>query len=302
MPKPIPESQKVVQRHHEISASLVLRGMVLNLFLAVIKLSAGVLGHTYALIADGVESLLDVLSSLLVWFGFKVAVRPPDENHPYGHGKAESLAALAVTLFIFGAAAWIAWHAVDGIVTPHQSPHGATLLVLIFVVAIKLWFSRRMARAGEKAGSTALGVEAMHHYADALTSIAAFVGISIALLGGEGYEAADDWAALFACVIIVINGALLLARAVGDVMDVAVSDEFAQDVRDLAGGIPEVAEIDKCRVRKSGLNHLVDIHVRVNGNLSVRVGHEIAHKVKDVLMASSRHAITDVSVHIEPDD
>ncbi len=296
----VPESRKVVQRHHEASASLVLRGMLLNGFLAVIKLSAGVLGHTYALIADGVESLLDVLTSLLVWVGFKVAERPPDDNHPYGHGKAESLAAWAVTLFIFAAAGWIAWHAVVGIVSPSQPPHAATLLVLIFVVGIKFWFSRRMAEAGRKAGSTALGVEAMHHYADALTSIAAFIGISIALLGGEGYESADDWAALFACLIIVINGALLLARAVGDVMDVAVSEEFTRGVRNLALGIPEVVEIDKCRVRKSGLSHLVDIHVRVNGDLTVRVGHDIAHKVKDALMASDSHAITDVVVHIEP--
>lgn len=290
------------QRRAHDSANLVLRGIVLNLLLAVVKLAGGVLGHTYALIADGVESLLDVLSSILVWAGFKVAARPPDENHPYGHGKAESLAALAVALFIFVAAGWIAWHAVHEIITPHQSPHPATLLVLIFVVVLKLWYSRRMRRASEAVGSTALGAEALHHYSDALTSAAAFVGISISLVGGKGFEAADDWAALLACVIIMFNGVIMLARAVDDVMDVAVSPEIEQEVRALALRVSGVEAIDKCRVRKSGLNHLVDIHVRVKGDLTVRAGHDIAHEVKDALVTSDDHAITDVAVHIEPVD
>lgn len=278
----------------------MLRGVGLNAFLAVIKLAGGILGNTYALIADGVESLLDVLSSLLVWAGLKVAGRPPDENHPYGHGKAEALSALAVTLFIFAAAGWIAWHAVNQILDPGDGPHGATLLVLVLVIVLKLWFSRRISRAGEAVDSTALKVEAFHHYTDAVTSLAAFIGISIALIGGEGYEAADDWAALLACAVIVMNGSLMLVQAVGDVMDVAVSPAFEQEVRSIALGVGRVKEIDKCRVRKSGLSHLVDIHVRVDGDLSVREGHDIAHEVKDALVVSEGHGITDVVVHIEP--
>jgi len=148
----------------------------------------------------------------------------------------------------------------------------------------------------------ALGVEAFHHYSDALTSAAAFVGISIALVGGKGYEAADDWAALLACVVIAVNGVTMFNRAVGDVMDTAVAPEVENEVRKLALSVTGVSAIDKCRVRKSGLSHLVDIHVRVHGELSVRVGHDIAHAVKDTLMASGTPAITDVAVHIEPAD
>lgn len=284
----------------EDSAQLVLRGIALNAALAVVKLAGGVLGHTYALIADAAESTLDILSSLLVWTGFRVAARPPDANHPYGHGKAEPLAALAVALFVFSMAGFVGWHAVQAIRTPHQGPAWWTLLVLAAVVVTKIWFSRRMASAGEEVGSTALGAEAMHHYSDAMTSGAAFFGISVALWGGPGWETADDWAALFACVVIAFNGFNMSGKALGDIMDTAVSQKFENEVRDLASAVPGVRALHKVRVRKSGLSHLVDIQVRVDGDISVREGHAIAHAVKDALIDSAPHSITDVTVHVEP--
>jgi len=289
-----------MQRRAEDSARLVARGIGLNLLLAVLKFAGGILGHTYALIADGAESLLDVFSSILVWAGFRVAARPPDANHPYGHGKAEPLAALAVALVIFAAAGWIALHAVHEIITPHRGPHWFTLPLLAAIVVTKIWFSRRMAAAGAAAGSTALDVEALHHWSDAITSGAAFVGIALAIAGGKGWEVADDWAALFACVVIAFNGVRMFNQALGDVMDTAAPDQFEDEVRTLALAVPGVAALDKVRVRKSGLSHLVDIQVRVDGDLTVRAGHDIAHAVKDALLASSPHAISDVSVHIEP--
>ncbi len=278
----------------------MLRGIGLSAVLAAAKFAGGIFGNTYALIADGVESLLDIISSALVWAGFHVAAQPPDEDHPYGHGKAEPLAALAVAVVVLGAAGWIGWHAVKEIITPHQAPAWWTLLLLAGVIVAKAWYSRRMREAGEAVGSTALGAEALHHWSDALTSAAAFIGITIALIGGPGYEAADDWAALLACVVISVNGVGMFNRAVGDVMDVAVDPAIEQEVRALALTVPGVAALDKCRVRKSGLNHLVDIQVRVNGELTVREGHDIAHAVKDALLASAAHGITDVSVHVEP--
>ena len=218
------------QRAHD-SARLVLRGVGLNLVLAVAKLSGGVLGHTYALIADGAESLLDVVSSLVVWAGFRWAGEPPDADHPYGHGKAEPLAGLAVAVFVFAMAGWVAWHAVHEIITPHQGPAWWTLPLLAGVVATKIWFSRRMGAAGRSARSTALSIEALHHWSDAVTSAAAFVGIAIAVVGGKGWETADDWAALFACLVIAFNGVGMILRALGDVMDTAVPASFEQEVR-----------------------------------------------------------------------
>jgi cation diffusion facilitator family transporter len=287
-------------RRAEESARLVVRGIVLNVALAAVKLAGGVFGHTYALIADAAESMLDILTSLLVWAGFRVAARPPDANHPYGHGKAEPLAALAVALFVFAMAGFVGWHAVEEIRTPHRAPEWWTLVVLAAVVVTKVWFSRRLNLAGEENGSTALGVEAMHHYSDALTSGAAFFGIAVALWGGPGWETADDWAALFACVVIGFNGFNMSGKALGDIMDTAVSAQFEGEVRDIAGAVPGVRALHKVRVRKSGLSHLVDIQVRVDGELTVREGHDIAHAVKDALTASAPHSISDVTVHVEP--
>lgn len=299
MNAPAYHQQAAVQRRALDSARLVLRGIFLNAVLAAVKLAAGIFGHTYALVADAAESMLDILSSLLVWGGFRVAARPPDANHPYGHGKAEPLAGLVAALFVFAMAGWVAFEAMHEIITPHHGPAWWTLPVLAGVIVAKMIFSRRMGEASREAGSTALGIEALHHWSDAMTSAAAFVGISIALWGGKGWENADDWAALFAAVIIAFNGVGMFLKALGDVMDAAVPEKLESEIRAIALAVPFVLALDKVRVRKSGLSHLVDIHVRVNGDLSVREGHDIAHAVKDALHASA-HAITDVSVHIEP--
>jgi cation diffusion facilitator family transporter len=277
----------------------VLRGVWLNLALAVLKFSGGILGNTYALIADGIESLLDVCSSFLVWAGFRVAALPPDADHPYGHGKAEPLAALGVALVIFVAAGWIGIHSVREILTPHHAPHWGTLPLLVFVVVVKWLLSRRMARAGAESGGTALGAEAWHHAADALTSAAAFVGILIAVIGGPEYAAADDWAALAACLVIAFNGLVILKRALGEVMDTAASPELHVEVRRLAAIVPGVRGIDKCRVRRSGLAVLVEIQIEVNPAITVREGHDLAHAVERALVGAGL-AISHVAVHVEP--
>ncbi|PTX91819.1 cation-efflux pump [Opitutus sp. ER46] len=277
-----------------------MRGIMLNVVLAGVKIAGGIFGHTYALIADGAESTIDVFSSSLVWAGFRVAGRPPDANHPYGHGKAEPLAALAVAVFIFAVAVWVAVESVHEILTPHVAPRWWTLLVLALVVVTKFWASRRMRVAGQREDSTALGVEAQHHTSDALTSCAAFVGITVALIGGPGWENADDWAALLACGVIAYNGVAMMRKALFEVMDEAVPQRFEEEVRALALNVPGVGALHRVRVRKSGLSYLVDIQIRVDGQLTVRAGHDIAHAVKDALLGSAPHRITDVTVHVEP--
>ncbi len=283
------------------SAGLVLRGILLNVFLATVKFAAGIIGQSQALMADGAESLLDIFSSLMVWGGFRIAARPPDADHPYGHGKAEPLSSLVVALFVFGAAGWIGVHNVRVILHPQTSPHWATLVVLVVVVATKEFFSRRMMRASRAVGSSALKAEAWHHRSDALTSAAAFVGISIAVIGGPGYERADAWAALAACAVIAYNGFGIARGALREVMDTAVPRDFENQVRAVAGRVEGVRRVEKCRVLKSGLSYLVDIHVHVDGDLSVRQGHEIARAVKHALLGSPL-SVTDVAVHVEPAD
>ncbi|MFH1497413.1 MAG: cation diffusion facilitator family transporter [Verrucomicrobiota bacterium] len=292
-------AQVEVARRADQGAALILRGVVLNLVLALVKLAGGLLGNTYALIADAVESFIDVITSLLVWAGFQVAKQPPDAEHPYGHGKAEPLAALFVSGVMILAAVWIAVHAVHEIRVPHAPPRAFTLPLLVGVVIVKLWFSRRLQKQGLDSGSTALAAESTHHGADALTSAAAFVGIVVALIGGDAYATADDWAALAASVVIGANGILVGVKALREIMDSTAHGELEQAVRALASDVEGVIAIEKCRVRKSGLSHLVDIHVIVDGEITVRAGHDIAHAVKDALTHSDR-TITDALVHIEP--
>jgi cation diffusion facilitator family transporter len=277
----------------------VLQTVVLSTLLAVIKTTAGLIGNSYALVADGIESMLDILSSLVVWGGIRIAARPPDKSHPYGHGKAESMAAMAVALVLLSAAVGIAVQSVRQIVTPTVAPASFTLVVLVLVVAVKELIYRRLIRVGKAISSTSLETDAWHHRSDALTSAAAFIGISIALIGGEGYESADAWAALVACGIIGVNGVRLLRNAVAEVMDTAAPEEIDREIRSSAESVPGVAAVEKCFARKSGPGWLVDLHVEVEGQLSVSQGHEIGHRVKDVLCASDL-GVLHVLVHVEP--
>jgi cation diffusion facilitator family transporter len=276
-----------------------LLGIVVNLVLAGTKILTGVLGHSYVLIADGIESTADILSSLIVWSGLRVSSIPADENHPYGHGKAEALASAAVALMLLGAAVLIAVQSYDQIVQPHHPPKAYTLFVLVGVIFVKEVLFRIAWRAGSTLDSVALKADAWHHRSDALTSAAAFVGITIALVGGKGYETADDWAALVACGIIAWNGLRFLREALNEMMDAAVSPGIVQEVRRLAREVDGVMDIEKCRIRKLGLHLALDIHVVVHGDLSVRDGHTIAHQVVEKLRGS-QHRINDVTVHIEP--
>jgi len=274
-------------------------GILASTGLAAVKIISGLLGHSYALIADGIESLLDVVSSLVVWGSLKIAASPPTARYPYGFGKVEPLAALVVAAVLLIAGCGLAVQSVREILTPHHAPAPFTLVVLVAVVIIKEAMFRRLLRTGESIGSKAMQVDAWHHRSDAITSLVAFAGISVALLAGEGYESADDWAALLACGVIGFNGVRLFRSAWRAVLDVAPPPRVVEGIREVAGRVRDVRAIEKCRVRMSGLGIFCDIHVIVDGDLPVRDGHRIAHEVKDALLATDLKLL-DVVVHIEP--
>lgn len=273
--------------------------LAINALLAILKIAAGVVGHSYVLIADGIESTADIFSSVVVWGGLRVAVLPADENHPYGHGKAEPLAAMVVALTLVGAAVALAIESVREILIPHHAPAPFTLVVLIGVVAVKETLYRTVFKVGEAIGSTAVKGDAWHHRSDALTSACAFVGITVGLIMGKGYESADDWATLAACLIIAYNGYRIFRPALAEMMDAAPHPEIEGRIRGIAGQVSGVQGLDKCLVRKSGLVYFVDLHVLVEGQLTVQEGHYIGHRVKDVLKTSGL-PIADVLVHLEP--
>ena len=273
--------------------------MVVNLVFAAAKILGGLIGNAYVLIADGIESSLDIAGSLIIWGGLKFAARPPDETHPYGHGKAEPIAAVIVAFGVLAAALGLATESVREIRTPHHGPAPFTLGILIVVIMVKEILFRYVNRIGRNVDSTAVQTDAWHHRSDALTSGAAFIGISAALIGGKGWESADDWAALFACAVIAANGIRLLRPALYEIMDTAPRGEIVDRVRNAAAAVPGVIEVEKCFVRKMGLSFYADLHVRVNERITVRQGHDIAHQVKRAIQQTDAR-IADVLVHVEP--
>lgn len=282
------------------SLRATLLGMVANTILAAGKMAAGIFGHSHALVADAVESLADIFSSIVVWRGLVVASEPPDEDHPYGHGKAEPIAAAAVSTILLLAALGITIKAVHAIIFGEStSPRAFTLLVLITVAVIKEALFRFVSGEAATVESTAVRTDAWHHRSDAITSLAAAIGISISLIGGKGYEVADDAAAIVAAAIIAFNGWHQLRPALNELMDASPNREVIEKIRKIASAIPGVQRVEKCMVRKMGHRYFVDMHVEVDPQMSVQSGHRIAHEVKDRVREKFR-AVRDVLIHIEP--
>jgi cation diffusion facilitator family transporter len=274
-------------------------GLVANTVLASTKLAAGIFGHSHALVADAVESLADVFSSVIVWRGLVVAAAPPDEDHPYGHGKAEPIAAAIVSVMLLLAAVWIVVEAFHEIAQPHRAPAPFTLAVLFVVIVVKESLFRFVLREAVSVDSSAVRSDAWHHRSDAITSLAAAIGITVALVGGKGFEAADDWAAIAAAVVIAANGARLLQPALNELMDRSPNREVIERIRRIAAATPGVGGVEKCFVRKMGYEYFVDMHVEVAPQMTVLRSHEIAHEVKNKVR-SELPSVRDVLVHIEP--
>lgn len=267
--------------------------------LALIKGLAGFFGNSYALIADAIESTTDIFSSLLVLLGLRYAKRPADQNHPYGHGKIEPLITFIVVAFLVTSATVIAYESIQNIRTPHKLPKSWTLLVLGAIILWKEISFQIVIRKSRETNSTSLRADAWHHRSDAITSIMAFVGISVALFFGEGFETADDWAALLASGFILYNSYLIFRPALGEIMDEHLYDDLILEIRRKSSEVEGVLGTEKCFIRKAGMKFHVDLHAIVSGAITVKEGHHIAHRLKDHL----RRELPDlghVLIHIEP--
>lgn len=270
-----------------------------NICLAIIKWLAGIFGHSYALIADAIESTADICSSILVLLGLQYMIRPADENHPYGHGKIEPLITFLVVGFLVASALGIAYHSLTHLGADREPPRAFTLYVLALIIIWKEASFRIILKKAMKTNSASLKAEAWHHRSDAITSIAAFIGISIALVFGTGYESADNIAALFASACILYHSYLIFRPALGEVMDEHVHHDLVDLIRKTALEVKGIENTEKCFIRKSGMQYHVDLHARVNGNLTVREGHDIAHALKNTLKMKLPQ-LGNILIHIEP--
>jgi len=272
-----------------------------NTCLALIKGLAGFFGNSYALVADAIESITDIFASFLVLFGIKYSNRPADENHPYGHGRAEPLITFLVVGFLITSATIIAYKSIQNISTPHDLPKAWTLIVLAGIICWKEYSFQMVIKKSVITNSSSLKADAWHHRSDAITSIAAFIGISIALVLGKGYEAADDWAALFASFFILYNSYLIFRPALGEIMDEHRYDDLVENIRLESIKVDGIIGTEKCFIRKAGMKYHVDLHAIVDAKITVKEGHDLAHKLKDTLRSQILE-LGHVLIHIEPNE
>lgn len=270
-----------------------------NTLIAIIKGVAGVLGHSYALIADAIESTVDIFSSLLVLIGLRYAERPADKNHPYGHGRVEPIITFAIVGFLIVSATIITIESIRNILTPHELPKVWTLYILAVIILWKEGSYHYVMRRGKQTKSSSLKADAWHHRADAITSVTAFIGISLAIYFGEGYESIDDWAALFAAGIILYNSYRILKPALIEMMDEQVYDDLVAEIQKVAIEVRGIKNTEKCYVRKAGIRYNIDIHARVDKDITVEEGHAISHDLKDTLKKKIPE-LAEVLIHIEP--
>jgi len=272
-----------------------------NTSLAIIKGLAGFFGNSYALVADAIESTTDIFASFLVLFGIKYSNRPADKNHPYGHGRAEPLITFLVVGFLITSATIIAYESLINIRTPHDLPKSWTLIVLAIIICWKEYSFQMVMKKSIITNSSSLKADAWHHRSDAITSIAAFIGISIALVLGKGYESADDWAALFASFFIIYNSYLIFRPALGEIMDEHRYDDLVENIRIESLKVDGIIGTEKCFIRKAGMKYHVDLHAIVDATISVKEGHDLAHKLKDTLRSKILE-LGHVLIHIEPNE
>lgn len=284
---------------HDSAIKTTYFSIIGNASLALIKWLAGYFGNSYALIADAIESTADIFSSFLVLFGIKYASRPADKNHPYGHGRVEPLITFLVVGFLITSATIIAHDSIENINTPHELPKPFTLIILGLIIIWKEISYRIVIKKSVETNSSSLKADAWHHRSDAITSVSAFIGISIALFFGKGYESADDWAALFGSAFILYNSYLIFRPALSEIMDEHVYDDTIELIRINSMKVEGVIDTEKCHVRKIGMRYHVDLHAIVDRSISVRDGHEIAHRLKDKIL-DEMPDIADVFIHIEP--
>ncbi|MEI7689292.1 MAG: cation diffusion facilitator family transporter [Candidatus Nomurabacteria bacterium] len=287
--------------HEKTALKTTYFSIISNASLAAIKWTAGYFGNSYALIADAIESTTDIFSSALVLFGIKYSSKPADKNHPYGHGRIEPLVTFAVVGFLVISASIIARQAIININTPHELPRAYTLIILVGIIIWKEISYRLVIKKSKETKSSSLKADAWHHRSDAITSVAAFIGISIAVIMGKGFESADDWAALFASAFILYNCYLIFRPALGEAMDEHTHDDFILQIREISKNVNGVIETEKCLIRKTGMKYHVDLHITVDGKIPVKEGHLISHNLKDLLKEKIPE-ISNILIHVEPEN
>ncbi len=292
------DNQAAKTLYHKASRAAWL-GFAVNLCLGLIKLIGGLVSNSFALISDAVNSLGDTLTSIVVLFALYYAQRPADEEHPYGHTRAEAVAASNIALIIVISALYVGWGAIRRLTDVHEIPPVWTLWIAGANVLIKEGLYRYKLMVGRRIRSGAIIANAWDHRSDALCSLAVLIGLGVVRWGGPDFIWADEVAALVVVAAILWSGARLFQSSTSELLDPQADSEFVEQIRAIAQSVAGVSAVEKLWVRKTGLEYLADIHIQVDANLSVEEGHLIGHRVKDRLLKKFA-SLRDVLVHLEP--
>jgi cation diffusion facilitator family transporter len=277
---------------------LAILGMVVSGILAVIKIAAGWRAHSASVLADGFESAADVFASGLVLIGFILAARPADHDHPYGHGRVETLTGLVLGFFLFAAGIVIAWHGITG-AADAVIPEGWALWPLGLSIIAKSGLVYVKYKHGKSIGSSSLLADAANDAVDILSGIVALGALSLTLWKPGSFLKADHYGAFAVGIIVVVTSVRIVLEASLHLIDTMPDEASMEKIRQAARAVPEVKGVEKCFARKTGLKYHVDLHLEVDPEITVRASHDIAQRVRYSIKRELPW-VADVLIHVEP--
>ncbi|MGA2135699.1 MAG: cation diffusion facilitator family transporter [Bryobacteraceae bacterium] len=278
---------------------VALSGMIVSAALAAIKVTIGLMGGSQAVVADGLESFGDVFASGIVLLGLTLANRPPDWNHPYGHGRVETITGLFVGMMLGAAGVAISTNAFLHLGSVDGPPATYVVWPLIASAAVKIVLSGVKFHFGRKIRSAALMADAWHDSVDIFSALVALVAVSFTILAPHKFASADHWGAFAVGLIVVLTGLRVSRDTALQLMDTMPDSETMAKIRDVAVTVPGVQGIEKCYARKTGLQYHVDLHLEVNPEITVRQSHDIATQVR-IVIKETLPWVADVLIHVEP--
>jgi len=280
-------------------------GFVVNTLLIIVKLIAGILGTSSALIADAIHSLSDSAGDLVVLSGIKLAQKPVDDTHNYGHGKFETLSAIIISISLIVVAAGILWNGVVSVYDtlkgiPVAIPAMGTLIAVVLSIVVKEALFHYTIKTGKALNSPLLIANAWHHRSDALSSVAVLVGISGALFLGEHWVILDPVAAIVVSIFIFKMAGGIMKDSIDELLEASLSKEHQQEIIRIVSDVPGVSNPHRLKTRRIGINIAIDMHIHVNPKLSIIEAHNISTNVEKVL-AGAFGPNTFISIHVEPE-
>lgn len=279
-------------------------GFWVNAVLMLLKLFFGYWGHSDALVADGFHSLSDFGTDFIVLIFVGVAYKSADDSHPYGHGKYETLATLLIAFVLLAVAVGISWGGIDAIISFFNGnelprPDVWTIIVAIASIAAKEWLFRLTEAKGKEIGSPALAANAWHHRSDAISSVATLIGVSGAYFLGMKFRILDPIASILIGIFIAVSAIKIARPSIDELLERALPPEEVEKIRVMILSVPGVRDLHHLKTRRAGHSAIIDVHIKVDPDLTVTEGHDIASRVEHTIRDRWHRDII-MYVHVEP--